>query len=213
MLTFLCVLRSGGDYIPDYVARLRNGVARNMRSEHRFVCLSDVEVDCERIPLAHGWPGWWSKIEVFRPGVVTGPTLYLDLDTVIVDSLDEVASLAPVDFAMLDVLRKGLPEGNSGVMWLGKPQTHVYERFVERPEYWIDFHLRNASGRYMGDQAFISDSFPVIPRLHELLPDMFVSYKYDGCRERPKPGASVVAFGGHPRPHEVKRGWVARAWR
>nr|WP_145924153.1 hypothetical protein [Halomonas elongata] len=32
-------------------------------------------------PLAHGWPGWWSKLELFRPH--GGDLLYLDLDTVV----------------------------------------------------------------------------------------------------------------------------------
>ena len=213
MITFLCVLRSGGDYTPEYVRRLRDGVARHRKLPHRFVCLSDVPVACERVVMEHGWPGWWCKIEMFKPGVVTGPTLFFDLDTVIVGSLDEVEKLERFDFAMLDVLHKELPLGNSGVMWFNKPQEHVYSRFVEKPEYWIRYHEENARERYMGDQAFISDSFETVPKLHHALPNMFRSYKYDQCIKRPRPGASVIAFGGHPRPHEVKHGWVTEHWK
>jgi len=212
-LTFLCVLRSGGDYTPQYVHKLRNGVARHTTVPHRFVCLSDVPVECERIPMLHNWPGWWCKIEMFRPGVITGPTLYLDLDTVIVGPLDDVWRLNSFPFAMLDVLQKGLHIGNSGVMWFRGPFHHVYERFAQQPEHWIRYHEENALHRYMGDQAFISDCFTEIPKLHQVLPAMFKSYKYDQCRARPKPGASVIAFGGHPRPHQVYRGWVPEHWR
>lgn len=210
-LTVLCVLRSGGkDYTPEYVRRLRDGVAKYLTIPHRFVCLSDVDVPCERIPLKHDWPGWWSKIEMFRPDVVTGPTLYLDLDTVIVDKLDDVLSI-PYEFAMLNIRAKDTTVGNSGAMWMTRAFPHVYERFAEKPEYWIDYHVRKAHDRYMGDQAFISDCFEVIPKLHEALPEFFKSYKYDNCRDSIPKGCSVVCFGGHPRPHEAG-GWVKTAW-
>ena len=212
MLTVLCVLRSGGpDYTPEYVRRLRDGVARNLTIEHRFVCLSDCDVPCERIPLIHDWPGWWAKIECFRPDVITGPTLYLDLDTLITGPLDPVMEIRD-RFSMLCIRAKELKIGNSGAMWFRDPQTHVYERFVENPEYWIDYHIKNAHNRYMGDQAFISDCFTDIPKLHHALPDFFKSYKYDVCQMKVPPGCSVVCFGGHPRPHEVRGGWVERTW-
>jgi hypothetical protein len=209
-LTVLCVLRSGGDYDAEYVRKLRDGVAKHLTIPHRFVCLSDVEVPCERIPMQHNWPGWWSKIEMFRPGVITGPTLYLDLDTIIVGNLDPVLKI-PHDFSMLNIREKDLHIGNSGAMWFRKPQPHVYERFVEKPEYWIKYHVDNAENRYMGDQAFISDCFTEIPKLHHALPRFFLSYKYDRCQHRVPPGCSVVCFGGHPRPHEAA-GWVRHAW-
>lgn len=209
-LTVLCVLKSGGDYDADYVRKLRDGVARHLSIPHRFVCLSDVPVPCERIALKHGWKGWWSKIEVFRPDVITGPTLYLDLDTIVVDNLDRVADIA-YEFAMLNIREKDTKVGNSGAMWLSKPFPHVYERFLEKPDYWIDYHERNAKDRYMGDQAFISDCFPAIPKLHHALPGFFRSYKYDRCQERIPEGCAVVCFGGPPRPAQAD-GWVKQAW-
>lgn len=209
-LTVVCVLKSGGDYGPEYVRKLRDGVAKHCTIPHRFVCLSDVEVPCERIPLKHGWPGWWSKLEMFRPGVITGKTLYLDLDTVITGPLDAVATI-PYEFAMLNIREKDTMVGNSGAMWFASPQTHVYERFVEKPEFWIDFHVKNAHNRYMGDQAFISDCFEDIPKLHHALPGFFKSYKYDHCENRVPAGCSVVCFGGPPRPAQAG-GWVKGAW-
>lgn len=210
-LTVLCVLKTGGDYTPEYVRKLRDGVAKHLTIPHRFVCLSDVDVPCERIPLVHGWRGWWSKIEMFRPGVITGPTLYLDLDTVIVNKLDAVATI-PFEFAMLNIRQKiDTTVGNSGAMWFTRPFPHVYERFAERPEYWIDYHTQHARDRYMGDQAFISDSFDNLPKLHEALPGFFQSYKFDQCQQSVPPECAVVCFGGHPRPHEAG-GWVKQVW-
>lgn len=211
MLTFLCVLKSGAEYTPEYVKKLHNGVKRFYQKPYKFICLSDVPVPCETIPMEHDWPGWWCKIEMFKPGVITGPTLYLDLDTVIVGKLDKVSEI-PVDFAMLDIKSKGDKVGNSGAMWFAKPQTHVYEKFLNSPEDWIDFHKKNAKNRYMGDQAFISDCFQEIPKLHHFLPGFFVSYKYDHCRNMFPKKSSVVCFGGHPRPHQAN-GWVKEYWK
>lgn len=149
-------------------------------------------------------------MELFRPDVITGRTLYLDLDTVIVGDMTEVASI-PYDFAMLNIREKDNHIGNSGAMWFGKAFPDVYERFAAKPDHWIDFHERNAHDRYMGDQAFISDCFENIPKLHQAVPGMFRSYKYDNCQHEIPHGCSIVCFGGKPRPHEAG-GWVKQAW-
>ena len=88
-LTVACVYRSGGKmYSTEYVRVLRDMVARNLTRPHRFVCLSDVEVPCERIPLITDWPGFYAKIEIFRRGLFQGPVLYFDLDTIIHGSIE-----------------------------------------------------------------------------------------------------------------------------
>src|SRR6185437_3375269 len=91
MLTVACVLRSGGLYDAEWVAKLQRGVARHLTLPYRFVCFSDCPVPCERIPLRHDWPGWWSKLEIFSQPI-EGTTLYFDLDTVVVGSLDRIAA-------------------------------------------------------------------------------------------------------------------------
>jgi len=208
-LLIVCVLKSGGDYTADYVRILRNGVAKNLTIPHRFVCLSDVDVPCERIPLRHNWPGWWSKIEVFREDVVSGPTLYLDLDTIVLKNIDQIASI-PYDFAMLDVL-EGTKCCHSGLLWFRSPQTHVYEKFKEAPEKFIQFHEENANNWYHGDQAFISDCFHRIKKIHQALPKFVRSYKYHSLEEKPQ--GHIVCFGGKPRPHQIKDTWVEKYWR
>lgn len=80
----------GRTYSPLWVQRLRNMVARHL-SGHRFVCLSNVEIEgVETIPLQDSLPGWWSKLELFRPGLFPGSSrvLYIDLDVVIVGELE-----------------------------------------------------------------------------------------------------------------------------
>lgn len=177
MLTVATVLKSGGIYTPEWVAKLKAGVERHLKLPHRFVCLSDVDVPCERIPLEHDWPGWWSKIELFK---LEGPVLYFDLDTAIVGDLSDIAFTAgnPLDgFKILqDFYRK---DGwGSGVMgWSGR---HVVEgwfkAFAERPEFWMQFcGIR-------GDQHFIENMDHKVTRTWQrLLPNQIVSYKVHCC--------------------------------
>lgn len=212
MLTIACVMRSGGIYNAEWVRKLRDGVARNLRTPHRFVCLSDVDVPCERIPLLHDWPGWWSKIELFRPGVITGPALYFDLDNLPVGDLSQLAACEH-DFAMLRNFNR--PEyASSCVMWFKESApAHVYEKFAADPQGWMTFHVEHRDGPYLGDQAFIWDCFErKVPFID--IPAMTVcSYKKDFLRLGKLPdNAVMVAFGGSYKPNTVKNKWVTRAW-
>jgi len=96
MLNVVCVLKKPDDarlsYDPSWVQKLRRGVARNLSEPHRFVCLTDFSdiADVETIPLKHGWMTYWSKVEMFRPGLFDGPTLYFDVDSMVCSKLDEL---------------------------------------------------------------------------------------------------------------------------
>lgn len=212
MLTVLCVLKSGGIYDAEWVRKLHDGVARNLKRPHGFACLSDIAVPCHRIALAHDWVGWWSKIELFRPGVICGPTLYLDLDTAIVAPIDGITTLA-ADFAMLNNFSNPGMVG-SGVMWFsGENIPHkVYHKFAKQPDAYIAHHIRNANGSYLGDQAFIHDALDRdVPFLTDDYPGI-KSYKHH-CRAGLPKGTSIVCFPGAPKPTEVKDQWMLDAWR
>jgi hypothetical protein len=211
VLTVLCVLKSGGEYTAEWVEKLRKAVARNLPVEHAFKCLSDVDVPCERIPLEHGWPGWWSKIELFRPGAVTGPTLYLDLDTVIVGSIEKLADL-PFDFAIMRNLNASWMPG-SAVMWFKeKAPTKVYELFRENPQHYVGQYSDKGEGCYLGDQAFIWDALErKVNFLTDKVPGLIRSYRRH-CAAGVPEGCSVVAFGGSKKPSNVHDKWVKEAW-
>lgn len=212
MLTVLCVLRSGGGYDAEWVRKLRDGVARNLTIPYRFACLSDCEVPCERIPLVHDWPGWWSKIELFRPGVITGPTLYLDLDTVITGKLDEIAEIS-YPFAALRNFHQPDYIG-SGVLWFRDAESvphGVYEKFKRMPDAYIAHHERVRVGSHLGDQAFIWDALGgQIPFLTDEFKGVY-SYKYHAKAHLPD-DAKVICFHGEPRLHQVKSPWIERCW-
>jgi hypothetical protein len=221
--TILCVLRSGGQYDSEWVRKLRDGIHRNTTAPYDFKCLSDVDLKidevwkpkCERIPLEHEWPGWWAKIEMFRPGVITGPTLYLDLDTIITGNVDHLIDdlrHSKYQFAMLRNFHQSDFVG-SGVMWFSGENAvphKIYEKFKKMPECYIAHHDRVRKGSHLGDQAFIWDTLG--GEIDKLDVKGLKSFKYHARTFLP-PDAALVCFHGQPRPQEAKAAWVAEHWR
>jgi hypothetical protein len=159
-----------------------------------------------RIPLKHKWPGWWSKLEIFR--VVDGPTLYLDLDTVVVGNIDHLVNL-PQDFAAIRNFHDPYMIG-SAVMWFKGPMKWVYDKFCEKPFKWIEYHERKRDGPYLGDQAFIWNA---LGRKVETLPmETIKSYKFH-CKEGLPKEAALVCFGGQPKATDVKADWLDKHWK
>ena len=208
----ICVLKSGGGYDAEWVRKLRDGVARNLTLPHRFRCMSDVDVPCERIALQHDWNGWWSKIELFRPGVIEGPTLYLDLDTVITGPLDEIAKIT-YDFCALRNFHQPDYIG-SGVMWFRSAEAvphRVYEKFCKQPDAYMAHHERVKVGSHLGDQAFLHDAMNGdIPFMQDQFPGIR-SFKYHARSFMPQ-DTSIICFHGQPRLHEVNVPWIAENW-
>lgn len=194
-----CVLRSGGpDYGPGNVDALRDNLARH--SDARLVCLSDVDVPCERVPLVHDWPGWFSKIELFRYSYPE-PVLYVDLDTVF---LSDPAPLLREAFTMLPRLNQTGDVGSGVMSWRGD-YSQVYRRFAASP---AKFAAEYKSTRKWGDQGFIRDTIG-LPNIATYTLAECVSYK-GHCTDMgkrpfrmPEPQPIVVYFHGRPRPWEV----------
>lgn len=198
MLTVACVLKTGGEYAVEHVRTLRDQVRQHLKTTHRFVCLTDGTIDdVETVPLVHGWPGWWSKIELFRPGAVQGPVLYLDLDTAVVGDITDIA-----EGHWFTVLRNfWRPDAiGSGLMAWQVTPTFVYDQFLEDPDDFMKSYV--VAGRY-GDQGFIQDAIsPVDMRYwQDVHPGRVVSYRAHVRPRHFRPTkASIVCFGGQFRP-------------
>ena len=207
MLTVICVLKSGGAYNPEWVRKLRDGVRRNLTVPYMFKCISDVDVPCFRVPLKADWPAWWAKLYLFKQGVLTGPTLYLDLDTVIVGNIDSLSDLRP-DFAMLHNFHDANVPA-SGVMWFRRVPTEVYKKFMQKPWQYIEYYNRFRTGNHIGDQAFIYDT--LYKDIGFIENPGIKSYKKH-CKDGLPKDASVVCFHGLPRPDHVKDEWMGKHW-
>ncbi len=202
-----CVLRSGGDFTWDHVRNLRQKLDENLTLNFTFFCLTDTfppkgyEDVANIIPLKHDWPGWWSKIELFR---VFKSVFYLDLDTTIVGNIDRIVSFDHVFTALHDFYQEG-KQGKkllcSGLMAWRRDYSLVYKIFSRSPRNYMD-SLR-------GDQDFIRTRFSFWESFQELLPREVVSYKIHVQKEGRLPEkAKIVCFHGRPRIHEVDESWM-----
>jgi hypothetical protein len=191
VMQIACVLKQGPEYKPEHVCALADSILAH--NDVPIVCLSDVGIDHPGVqvkPLQHAFAGWWSKIELFRE--CTGPTLYLDIDTVVIDKLPPIGE----QFTMLaDVYRKG--DFGSGVMsWQAAP-THIYKNFLKNPYVAM---AKYRTRQNWGDQAFIRDQLTAPPQTFGA---EYRSYKAH-CRPQVPAGTRVVYFHGKPRPWDVE---------
>nr|WP_236961594.1 hypothetical protein [Methylobacterium sp. XJLW] len=137
MTTLITVLKGGGRYDATWVARLAGGIRRHAPAFERIVCLTDLPVavaGVETIPLRHAWSAWWAKMEAFRPGLSTGPTLLCDLDTVLTGPADALAE--PGLAAMEDFFHAGRLS-SALLRWSGDELASLYTTFAADPDRWM----------------------------------------------------------------------------
>lgn len=217
MLNVVCV-KWGDLYSADYVNKLYDMVTRNLGENviGKFICFTDDCIDIypqiEARLLPGNLVGWWNKLYLFKEGLFPkgDRIIYLDLDTVIVGSLDEIFSFDD-SFAILeDFYRKGGLQ--SSIMgWEADSYTDIYKDYEDQ-------EFPNLEG---GDQEFIENFFNYLKEIEtyqhvkfwqKLYYNCFVSYKVH-CKDGIPKNAKVIVFHGNPRPHEVLTGWVPKIWK
>lgn len=192
------VLKSGGEYTPEHVIRLRDQLLEFL-PDIKFICFSDVKIrGVDVVPHWGKWPGWWSKMNMFHP-MVRGDLLYFDLDTSIVGDLSEIAKTKQLTL-MRDVYR---PHGLQSSMMLlpEKVRAPVWLHWLKNPAGYMMSYKRG------GDQEYLELHWlDRAVRWQDILPGQVVSYKGDKIKRNGTPeDARVVIFHGKPRPWEV--GW------
>jgi len=204
-MKIVTVLKTGGDFRTEHAVSLRDQCKRFAPGAF-FVCLTD-DPEALKFPglnsrqLRHGWPGWWSKIEAFR---LPGPTLYVDLDTVIVGHLQPLLDVAVLKlFTVLRDFNPGQRVMGSGLMAWSDSVGAIYERFRKKPQTFMD---EMKSPRWYGDQGFIEATTDAMktPRTYwqDAAPGAVVSFKKH-CAAGVPAGARVVCYHGKPRPWEA----------
>ena len=160
VINIVCVLRQGGKvgYDATWVDKLHNNVQRNLSHPFRFICLSDCEVNCERIPLTSEDPGYWAKLELFRENLFDGPVLFFDLDTLICNNIDLLVEqlMAQDSFVMWKDTDYNL--SSSAIMYWNGDYSHIYKEYLKDPAYYQAQYSQDNQGpaRLVGDQAVIS---------------------------------------------------------
>jgi len=185
--TPVTVLRTGGEYKVEHVLQLATQVPD-------LVCFSDVDIPgIKTIKLRHSWPGWWSKLEIFRPDALLGDLLYIDLDTIVKD-------IKPfLSVGRTTMLRDFYyPEARaSGLMYIHEnDKEKVYEDFVKN---YNNIITSEQLPPYHGDQGFLNKTLKS-EIWQDLLPGKVVSYKVHGITEE----AKIICFHGKPKPWDIK---------
>jgi len=182
-LRIILVCKSGGDFDQSHVDRLTKQVGQ-------ATVLDDTT-------LEHGWPGWWSKMEIFR---IPGPALYMDLDTVVLGDLSPLLEAAQTRkfIAMRDPYPHQRELMSSVMAWSGD-MSHLYETFKQDPERYMSEYT---VPRWWGDQGFIEYHQQERDYWQDILPGMVRSYKKE-CLSGVPDGTRLLVFHGKPRPWEA----------
>ncbi len=222
--TIIC-MKWGTRYGADYVNRLYGMVARHLSLPFQLVCFTDdAQGIDERVSIRDLPPlelpaetpeRGWNKLTTLQAelGGLQGEALFLDLDVVIVDQIDDFFTY-PAEFAIiLDGKLRRRQIGNSSVyrFKIGK-----YDDILQH--FRRDFaHIQR---RYRNEQAFLSAEIRKRGELSFWPEAWCPSFKYD-CMpswpmtyfcDAPIPkGAKIVVFHGHPKPPEAIAG-ISRKW-
>lgn len=229
-VTVLCV-KFGTKYGREYIERLRNMVARHLTVPYEFVCLTDDQHPIEGVrsivqPMQNYKKIWWHKVHMFDPNLpLAGRILYFDLDIVIHNNIDKLATGHGNTFlGIRDFNRKFHASWmylNSSVMsWIHGTQSHIFQQFNKN---------LNEAQRLQGDQDWIWKTSK--DRIKFWPIEWIQSYKWeirsrdelilkDGKRNFKSitnpiipPTCSVCVFHGDPNPHDVLDPYVIDNWR
>lgn len=212
-LTVVCVLWVGDfrrrTYNPDWVIRLKSMISRRLSIPHDFVCLSNVEIpNINIIKINNDLPGWWAKINLFKPGILSGRILYLDLDSILFGNWDEVVG-KPGRYVPAPHSSYWRGEGidtRSGVVRNTCSCCLIWDA-GECDKIWNTFHS-NVMKKFRGDQDWIGHVMGPQPTLP---PEWFLKLRQ--CQDGPPKGVKMVAC--MPWKNDVAArlfNWVADAW-
>lgn len=191
-------------------------VARHLNRSYRFVCFTDAPYalpgDIETLPM--GVPNWrWNlrKMALYKPdNGLSGRVLALDLDTVIVGCIDDIADYRGPFCVVEDFYRKGRNGGGVISFETSDALTdRLYRPVAEKP--------MNVAARTKGAERYWYDmQMPEADHWQDLLPGQVVTFKPrpDERLHTPPHDARIVCFHGKPAIHEVadQFGWIGRNW-
>ena len=239
----LCI-KWGNKYGPEYVNKLHSMVRRHLHRPFRFVCLTDdgagidPSIEVKPIPMigfdefdqrkpwtfGHGW----LKLVSFAPQLydLQGTTLFLDLDIVILDSLEPFFDQAG-EFIVIKEWDKSDGTGNTSCYRYtigahADALEHLKKNYpasvgdVRNEQEFITHYLSRR-----GKLSYWPDSWCRSFKRHCLQPGLMGWFKPPQIPE----GARIIAFHGKPNPPDAIAGesgkwyrkvlptqWVADHW-
>jgi len=217
----ICI-KWGKKYGPHYVNRLYGMLSRQVTPPFSLHCFTDdrtgirEEVVCHDLPdlgCAHpkNVPGKWTKTVLWGHSLdgLSGPALFIDLDSVIVDNIDDFFSYGAAEDVIL--ARNWLkPHRKLG-------QTTLFRYCIGHQPYMLENFQANPQGiadKYRFEQHYVTrnikEGIKFWPkewvrhyRVHCLGNNYIM--RYFRPARLPK-GVKIVAFPGHPQPEDALLG-------
>ncbi len=236
MVNVIC-MKWGTFYGPEYVNHLRAMVRRHLSLDHRFVCFTDdanglsPDIETHPLPRVISRPGrerFWKKLGVFSSPLLdlTGPVLCLDLDVVVVGSMDCFFE-EKGEFIMVKEYRTepGTSPGNMSVCrFEAGAHPEILARFEADPDavesqFKYDQDLAAATVKNL---SFWPEAWCPSFKRHCIPPWPQCYFQTPRLPEN----ARIAVFHGHPKPAVAAKGgfvrggikychatpWVAEYW-
>jgi hypothetical protein len=212
--TIVVVLRSGGDFSfrdVGLIARHINGKWQSS-TRPRIICLWDNASgyydlgNLELLPLSNDYPKWWSRMMLYSPEMEQyRPFLYVDLDTVIVKSLENIFELVkePSMFIPLeDFYQKG--QLATGLAWIPANSEKISTIWKAWQKEGVghsrmDYFLRKVVKPDMFWQQLTNTIYDFKP-------------KETGVLKQVPEDANLVCFHGRPRIFEAANASMSLQW-
>ncbi|MDR1958974.1 MAG: hypothetical protein LBQ54_08020 [Planctomycetaceae bacterium] len=217
-------MKWGTKYPPHYVNILAAMVRRHLTRPHRFVCFTEdaaglnPEIEVRPLPELdippHLPERGWRKLTVFGEKLadLEGTALYLDLDIVILDSLEPFFEV-PGEFRIIKDW--DFPQdliGNSSVFRFEIGQyPDILDNFIKNRE--------SIRQKHRNEQAYLSYAIAEKGILDYWPEEWCRSFKrsclsrfpkcYFTVPKKPK-NAKIVVFHGNPNPDTAVKGWVGK---
>lgn len=197
------VYKIGGDYDKSHVERLVKQIKQHNKCE--ISILTDVPREIMGVAdwtyqLQNDWPGWWSKMELFR---FPGPLLFLDLDSTVLGPLDNLWKAAQNHGLLLLEDFYFPSELQSSVMGWNGNLREIYDCFTVDAEEMVARRKRRWSDQSYIEMLCLEMQRPVT-RWQDVLPAGEVcSYKVHVKNGIVPKGNKLVCFHGKPRPWAV----------
>jgi len=211
--TVILVLRSGKEFSFQDVELIARHIHGKWQSviRPRIICLWDKAStqynlgNIEFIPLNNDWPGTWSRMQLYSPEMEKyRPFLYVDLDTIIYNSLERIFDLIkdPTQFITLeDFWQKG--QLATGLVWFPANSMKINTVWGEWTKWGkthpsrMDYFLRKTITPDIFWQQLTDTIYDFKPKQGVFLTSIL-------------PTANLVCFHGKPRIHDAveKVRWV-----
>ncbi len=201
-LNIFLVLKTGGDFFYKDVALIKTHLLKHKEDlDIKIYCLTNVVVSpidlgvVTLLPLEDEQKGWWSKMELFKPGLERyRPFLDMDLDTVILNPYKDVIPTGEKakGFIMLrDFYRPHTSA--SGIMWI--PANNLKTQII-----WKTWNKDTKKAlRSRGDQEFLRKI--ITPDYYwQDFTDKIITFKPNKRQTKILKGdETVMCFHGNPR--------------